>query len=137
MALFKKLPKLRAYFIDESGQMYSAKKKYDNNMFTMKVSGKVYTYIVDKNFLHFDQDEKLPVGFYYVGNPVPVQLRHERSESTGVNSVSLTNIMESKIVQELFSSEENKKAKLVLIIVAINAVLTLVIMLKVMGWVSF
>lgn len=121
--------KITAYFIDETNEVFRAKKKYKENKFEIKLNGEVHTYIVDpKRILHLDG--KTPLHLYAVGNPIPLNIDGgtwgENAKGLSVDSVGFTKILEDKVVRDLFSHDLDNKLQLILILVIAGMCLTAV-----------
>lgn len=127
IGIFRKKRKLRAILLDEVGNVLIKNVGYENNTFTIKISGSQQTYIVDMNYVTYDKKTSLPVSFYYVNNPNPIRMRHERNKD--VDSIGFKKILDSKTIQDLFSQESANKFNIMLIIVGINILLSIFIIL--------
>lgn len=124
---FKKKSRLHCVFIDEIGDVHFVEVKFSNNTFTTKFFGEPQTYIVDHNYILYNRKSKTPIAFYYVNNPNPIGIQHERNRD--VDSIGFKKILDSKTIQDLFSEEGQKKINLVLILVIVNIAITIIILL--------
>lgn len=125
--ILRQRPKIKAFFIDEAGLIIDKKFKYTNNTFSTKAFGEPQAYIVDHNFIVYDKKTKIPVSLYYVNNPSPIRIQHERNKE--LDGIGFKKILDSKTISELFS-EENKNVMLILIIlIGLNMLLTAVVLL--------
>ena len=124
---FKRVSKLKARIIDETGNETEHKIGYKDNSF--KVGG--MTYIIDLKSVVRKTDSRFPIAYYSRNNPIPKDMRHDRNEE--VSGVSLTEIIESKVMTDLFAQDGDNKLKLILIASIISAVLSLLVLLQVTG----
>ena len=101
---FRKKSKLRVIFIDEVGNVSNKIVKYANNTFEVKIQGEKQAYLVDHNFIMYDKGDRTATSFYYVNNPQPIHIQHSRNKD-GIDSIGFKKILDSKTIQDLFSSE--------------------------------
>lgn len=121
---FRKKDKLRVIMIDEVGRFTIQQVTYDNNTFSLGgMMGKQSAYIVDHNAIYYDKKSGEGLSAYYRNNPNPIQLTHERNPD--VDAVGFKNILDSKVIQDLFSQEGVKMLTVLLIIVICIAVFQL------------
>lgn len=125
----QKKSRLKAIFIDEAGIVSIKKVKYTNNTFSLKSFGEDQAYVIDHNFVTYDSKTKNPVSFYYVNNPNPIRIQHERNKD--VDGIGFKKILDSKTISDLFSDEGKNIMTLLLILLAVNIVITLVVALVV------
>lgn len=130
--LFKTKRRLKAHFLDEAGLFFTREVKYDNNMFSTKFGGKDHAYIVDHNFIFYDAKDRRPSSLYYVNNPNPVRLQHERNLEA--DSIGFKNIIDSKTVQDLFSPEAANKMMILIIMLGVVILLVIVVIAVQAGW---
>lgn len=131
---FKKKQVIKARFIDESGRETTKKIKYTNNTFTLSFFGEDQSYMVDHKKVIYDAKDKLPILYYYVNNPNPLTLEHMRNPE--VDAVGFKQIIESKVVKDLFSDEQANLLKIIVIVIIIHALISIVTMARVMGWIK-
>lgn len=132
---FKGKRVLRAYFIDETGRIFKKEVHYSNNIFSIKIGDDLQSYIVDHNFMVYDAKDRVGTSVYYVNNPNPVRLQHERNNQ--VDSISIKKILDSKAIKDLFSEENKELINWILIIVIVNIMLTLVVGAKVFNFIKW
>jgi hypothetical protein len=133
--LFRKKKKLNARFIDEVGHSFDRKVKYVNNTFSISIQGVEQTYIVDMACVIYERKKKLPTSVYYVGNPNPLRFSHLRNKD--VDSISFKQILDSKVVTDLFTSGLEAKVQLLIILVAINLAVSVITMMAALGFLKF
>lgn len=131
---FKSKRRLRAYFIDEAGLLIIREIKYDNNSFTTKFNGNLHAYIIDHNFIFYSAKDKTPCSFYYVNNPHPVHIQHERN--IDVDSIGFKQILDSKTITDLFSNEGKNLLLMLTIMVGACIVLGLIMIAIQAGWIT-
>lgn len=119
---FKKKPKIKALIVDEVGRVHEKKQKYSNNSFEVMISGKKHAYVVDHNFVTYEHKSNMPMSFYYINNPQPIRMQHERNEN--MDSISFKKILDSKVITDLFSAEAASILTLLMILIIANLVLT-------------
>lgn len=113
----QKSGKITAYFIDEANGMFKVKKKYTDGKIEVKYGGENHTYLVNpKKIIRMNGTE--PTHIYELGNAEPLDFRGMDTPELG--SVGFTKILEDKVVRDLFSSELDKKLKLLLILVVVS-----------------
>ena len=132
--LFRSKRRLRAHFIDEAGLIFTRVLPYDNNTFTTKFAGHEHSYIVDHNYIVYSSKDRMPTSLYYVNNPHPVRLQHERNLET--DSVGFKNILDSKTIQDLFSPEAKNVLMILMIMVGVAIVLVLEVLAQTAGWIN-
>lgn len=122
---FKSKEKLRVFFIDEVGKLTIKNVTYVNNNFTISdgLLGKKRAYLVDHNYIIYDKKTGEATSFYYTNNPNPIHIQHERNKD--VDSIGFKNILDSKVIEELFSQEGVKMMTILLILVIVIIVLFL------------
>lgn len=137
-SLFRPKYYIRAQFIDEAGQEFTVKKRYENNTFTLKVGGNVQTYYVDKTRMRHNPKDRYPICTYYTNNPYPLELSHKRPhESAGeVDAISLTSILENKVIQDLFAPEGINKMLIIMILLIVNLFITFTVLGVQNGWIK-
>lgn len=125
--MFRKKRKILAVFLDETGGWQIKKKKYENNTFEDKEgwSGKKERYVVDHTHVAYDRKTGLPVSVYHKHNPQPIPLAHQRNRD--IDSVGLNNILESKVVEELFSNKGLGTLFWIMIICGANILMSIII----------
>lgn len=124
---FMKKSRLKAMFIDEVGLVSEKKVKYTNNTFSVKNFGEAQAYVVDHNFVTYDKKTKMPVSFYYVNNPNPIRIQHERNKE--VDGIGFKKILDSKVISDLFSDEAKSIMTMLLVLIGVNLLFSLVIVL--------
>lgn len=115
---FYKKDSLEAVFIDELRRRRVIKVTPKGNTFVVKEFGDNLMYVVNYKYLIFDPKRNVHVGFWYRNNPVQIPMNHERNHE--LDSVGLREIIESKVVKDLFS--ENTKNLLMIIIIILCGV---------------
>lgn len=108
--------------------------KYDNNEFTTKFGGKPHSYIVDHNFIVYDAKSKMPTSAYYVNNPNPIRLQHERNEE--LDSISFKRILDDKTVSDLFSPEGKNMLMILTMMVGACIALIIIVIAIQSGWIT-
>lgn len=122
---------LTAYFIDEAGTLTQAKVEYASSIFDIKLGDTIQTYLIDKDHIIYNKKTKKPVCFYYTNNPHPIRLHHEPVDTeVSLSSISLKNILESKVVTDLFTPEGMGKLAMLLLVSGITGGLVLVMLLN-------
>lgn len=94
---------LEVEVIDEVGRRTKHYVTPVNNTFRLKFEDGEQDYIVDHNFLILDQKKKILVGYYHKNNPQPIHMEHKRNPD--LDGRGFREIMESKVVKDLFSEE--------------------------------
>lgn len=128
-SFFKKKRKLHVTFFDEIGNVYNKEIKYENNMFKIKEFGEKVAYIVDHNFVLYDKSNHMARAYYYVNNPQPIRIQHERNQD--LDSIGFRKILDSKVIADLFSEEGKNLMFWILIVGIINGVLTMIVLAKI------
>lgn len=119
---FQKKSKIKAIIIDEVGKLHTKKVAYNNNSFTLLVNGEKHAYVVDHNFVTYDIKGNFPTSFYYINNPQPIRMQHERNDE--LDSISFKKILDSKVITDLFSEEAKNVLMILMILIIVNLVLT-------------
>lgn len=119
---FQKKSKITAIIIDEVGKVHTKKVPYANNSFTLLVNSQKHAYVVDHNFVTYDIKKNGPVSFYYVNNPQPIRMQHERNAD--MDSIGFKKILDSKVITDLFSEEAKNLLTILMILIIVNLVLT-------------
>lgn len=118
-SLFKKKQRLIAVFFDETGSEFRREVTYENNKFEVseKLFGKKGSFIVDHNFIVYDRKSRTPKSYYYTNNPNPIHIKHERNRD--VDSIGFKRLLDSKVIEELFSNDGVKFLTVILILVIV------------------
>lgn len=124
---FKKKNKMTAVIIDEVGKEYRKKVKYSNNTFMISMNGEKHAYLVDHNHVVYSTKNNEPISYYFINNPQPLKMEHHRNEL--VDSKGLKNLLDSKVITDLFSEEQKNLMMILLILVVINMLITIVVIL--------
>lgn len=119
---FKKKSKIRAIIQDEVGKIHTKKCPYSNNSFTVVINAEKHAYVVDHNFVTYDAKNNMPTSFYYINNPQPIRMQHERNEE--VDSIGFKKLLDSKVITDLFSEEGKNMLTILMILIIVNLALT-------------
>lgn len=130
---FKKRSKLRAIIHDETANVYQKDVVYSNNVFMISINGEKHAYVVDHNFVSYDQKTKIPISYYYISNPQPIRIQHERNQE--VDSIGFRKILESKVITDLFSDEARNTLFLLVVLIIISMLLSAACFAAQMGWI--
>lgn len=123
--------KIDVTFFTLSGTAYRAKKIIKNGVFYHSIHGTDHAYVVDFGRVYYNQKDHTPTAYYHEGNPQPLDMSHRRNDE--VDSVGFRDILDSKIVQDLFSDEKSSSIFWILIISGIIGVMMLLVFLKQYG----
>lgn len=102
-------PKVEVVFIDETNHSFRAKKRYTNNQFSIRINGEDQRYNVDPKRVIRPAKGGIAQIFYEVGNPDPLPMQSEGDRT--LSSVGYQQIMEDKVVRDLFSGDLDKLLK--------------------------
>lgn len=127
--------KLIAFFIDETGSVFKAKKAYAQNVFEVTIQGKKHTYIVKPEHVYNMGMKRMPTSFYHVGRSEPLDMRHERPASP-VSAHTMNQIMKDDTLSQLFNMHAQKILTMLIILTVINILLGVVTLLVEFGLVK-
>ncbi len=127
---FRHKTKIFCVFKDETNNIFIKKMRYANKTIQANFGGKKQTYLVDKDLVYFYPKKKLGISFYSVGIPQPIDMSNPKAS---IDSTSLNDILESKVIQELFSSDTVKMLRIILYVLIGNICLSGILLAKLMG----
>jgi hypothetical protein len=119
--------KLRAVLQDELNNIHILKVLPINGKFTIKFHGIEESYNVDSQLVYNNPRKKWKMSFYNAHDPNPLNYQHYRNRD--LDAESFKKVLDDKTITDLFSMDRDKRVKLLMVICAINAVLTLMILL--------
>jgi hypothetical protein len=124
---FRKKTKLRAVFFDETGSEFTKNVIVENNRFEISENlfGKKGVYIADHNYIVYERKKRIPKSYYYVNNPNPIHIQHQRNRE--MDSIGFKRILDSKVIEELFSNSGIKFLTIILVVVCAILVLNFAI----------
>lgn len=128
---FTKKAKLKAIIFDEVGKQHEKKVEYANNYFSTSINGESHAYVVDHNFINYGAKNNEPIAHYYINNPQPIRLQHERNEE--MDSIGFKKILESKVITDLFTEQAKNLLTLLMILMVITLIGVAIVGMKVFG----
>lgn len=121
--VFGKRIKVRTMFVDDTNHIHEKKLPVIDGKLFATFNKVDHAYRVDQKRVLYDKRNR-PMLAYRVGDPEPLVFdpRHKDISAHG-----LRNVLEDKVVEELFKPEGASVTKLLLIIVIINTIILVVL----------
>jgi hypothetical protein len=93
-------------------------------------------YYINENFLNKSKDVKMPTIEYWFGCPEPIEFNFEKNKVT-ITAKQLETYKKSDLISKLFRlNEEKMMFMLIIILVAINLLISFVIFAKLQEWIK-
>lgn len=123
-------PRFTAYFIDHADHVHKRTVYPEGDKIEVSFGGQKHVYIVDKNAMFYDKKHR-PIIYYNISDPLPLNI--SGNPSNDIHPEGLRDVLEHKMVKDLFKMDGDKILMVLLILIAINLMATVVIILKITG----